>query len=79
MLNCEKCRGILINVKSFVKVIESLRKCTTEASVVPPPLNPENFKRPINCSYCIHEVDTNPYGGPGNIVIENCVGLKVTG
>ena len=77
MLYCGKCRGILINVLSFMKVVKYLRDNTTKPPVDPPPMNPENLKRQIMCPQCNEKMDTHPYGGPGNIVIDNCPRCKV--
>lgn len=77
VLSCEKCRGILINTASFVKNIELLRSRSTKPPVIPPPLNREQFERQIMYPQCNEKMDTHPYGGPGNIVIDNCVCCKV--
>jgi len=77
VLSCQKCRGILIKATSFVKNIELLHSRSTKPPVIPPPLNREQLERQIMCPQCNEKMDTHPYGGPGNIVIDNCPRCKV--
>lgn len=69
---CNKCRGILINQYKFLEVIQHLRSKAKEPPSVPPPMRSEELERKIDCPQCHRQMDTHPYGGPGNIVIDNC-------
>jgi len=77
ILHCENCKGNLIDTASFVKIIELLRAQSIKPHVPNPPMNPEDLKRQTFCPYCKKKMDTHPYGGPGNIVIDNCPRCKV--
>jgi Zn-finger nucleic acid-binding protein len=68
---CNKCRGILINQFSFLIVIQYIRSKAKELST-PPPVRLEELERKTYCPQCHRKMDTHPYGGSGNIVIDNC-------
>ncbi len=76
-LSCGKCRGILLNQISFLYTIEYLRASSTNPPLRPAPMNLEELKRQIDCPKCHKRMDTHPYGGPGNIVIDNCPECKL--
>ena len=69
---CLNCRGMLIDQDVFLMVIEYLRAKSTESPIVPPPVNMEELKRQINCPNCGRQMSTHLYGGPGNLVVDNC-------
>jgi Zn-finger nucleic acid-binding protein len=76
VLYCERCRGVLIPALSFATAIERRRKELNHRPVAPPPLNPKELERRILCPKCGKKMDTHPYGGAGNIVIDNCPRCK---
>jgi Zn-finger nucleic acid-binding protein len=67
---CERCRGMLMGVFPFM--IESLRARRETDPTVPPPPDWSGLKRHIRCPQCHFEMDTHPYGGPGNVIIDDC-------
>jgi Zn-finger nucleic acid-binding protein len=67
---CTRCRGMLIAMDTFVEMLRDLRD--GEHSEFPHPLDREDLKRHIFCPQCGHPMDTHPYCGPGNIVIDDC-------
>lgn len=72
LLSCPNCRGILIQQPDFLFTINYLRANSKEPPITPPPLRKEDLERVINCPNCRQKMHTHPYGGPGNIVIDNC-------
>ena len=70
LLHCERCRGLLIAVEVFVGLIERLRARDYKAA--PDPTAWGDINRPLDCPACGNRMDTHPYGGPGNILIDNC-------
>ena len=72
VLYCENCRGVLIPTKSFVSTIDKRRKNLNHSPVIPPPLDMGELDRRLNCPQCGKRMHTHPYGGPGNIIIDNC-------
>lgn len=70
--HCTRCRGSLLPQQSFLVTINYLR---AGASLPPAPLQPlnrEELQRKLSCPRCRQPLDTHPYGGPGNVVVDNC-------
>jgi Zn-finger nucleic acid-binding protein len=72
VLYCAGCRGLLIGVDRFVDLIAALRAKQKTRDNVSLPLEPRDMERRIRCPRCHQDMDTHPYAGPGNIVIDNC-------
>lgn len=72
ILYCNRCRGLLVEMEVFVAILDELRSRQpgTEFSVRQPDWN--DLKRHINCPRCGAEMETHPYGGPGNVIIDSC-------
>jgi Zn-finger nucleic acid-binding protein len=77
VLQCANCRGILIGQERFLGIVTALRTASTEPPFIPGPPNPEELRRKIFCPLCRNLMDTHPYGGPGNIVVDNCEKCQV--
>jgi Zn-finger nucleic acid-binding protein len=69
---CDKCRGVLIGMDAFRVAAEELKSRLAGATEIPRPMNPGDLKRALRCPKCGWKMDTHPYAGPGNIVIDNC-------
>ena len=76
-LSCTRCRGILLEQNAFMTTLRYLRARSTQPAVQPGPMRTEELERDIGCPYCRKEMDTHPYGGPGNIVVDNCAHCNV--
>lgn len=72
LFNCQKCRGVLVEQAIFLPLIHYIRSKSKGPPIHPPPLRLEELKRKVFCPRCRNPMDTHPYGGPGNIVIDNC-------
>lgn len=68
---CQRCRGMLIPMGNFLALIEELKASHTNHGVPHSP-NPKELDRHLLCPQCHHNMDTHYYGGPGNIVIDDC-------
>ena len=68
---CTRCRGMLIPMGTFLILIQQL-KGQALGTVRPEPPNPRELERRIRCPQCHQPMDTHYYGGPGNIVIDDC-------
>jgi Zn-finger nucleic acid-binding protein len=77
MLYCRKCRGMLLNQDIFLKVVRYLRAESSGPPVEPPPMNPRELERQVACPECGQSMSTHPYGGPGNIVVDNCAHCSI--
>jgi Zn-finger nucleic acid-binding protein len=72
ILYCGACRGMLIGMDLFVGLIQDLRSSRdTPAATLPPP-DRKDLQRRIHCPQCGKVMDTHPYGGPGNVIIDDC-------
>jgi len=73
VLHCERCRGLLIEQEGFRLLIEVLRAQATGPADRPKPLNWQECERSLRCPSCGRTMDTHPYYGPGNVVIDLCI------
>lgn len=74
---CVSCRGILIDQEVFLFVIDNMRAKSTKPTIQPPPVNLQELNRRIKCPRCGHSMSTHFYGGPGNLVVDNCVNCSI--
>jgi Zn-finger nucleic acid-binding protein len=72
VLYCQRCHGLLIDMDVFLAVVEDLRSrhATSEYAGVQPDWGA--LDRRTKCPKCAKEMDTHPYGGPGNVIIDTC-------
>lgn len=77
ILHCQKCRGLLIDQELFLLVINYLRTNSTKPALTPPPVNMKELNRSLFCPNCGKQMSTHLYGGPGNLVVDNCPSCKL--
>jgi Zn-finger nucleic acid-binding protein len=72
ILYCTRCRGMLLPMNLFVAIIQELRshKDTSADTMRQPDWN--GLNRKIRCPQCGETMNTHAYGGPGNIIIDDC-------
>jgi Zn-finger nucleic acid-binding protein len=68
---CKRCRGMLIPMDNFLTLIEEL-KAGHASHGVPHAPDRRELDRRISCPQCQRHMDTHYYGGPGNVVIDDC-------
>ena len=68
---CTRCRGMLIPMETFLVLIEAL-KSQAPGPAVPHAPEGRELNRVVRCPQCQQPMDTHYYGGPGNIVIDDC-------
>ena len=72
-LFCGACFGILIRHADFAGIIQERQaRRSGREPAEPRPIDPESFKRQIECPACRQKMETHPYYGPGNIVVDTC-------
>jgi Zn-finger nucleic acid-binding protein len=69
---CRQCHGVLVDQRQFAEMVAYLRAQTEESASPTRPLNRNDLKRSLHCPLCQQRLDTHPYYGPGNIVIDVC-------
>jgi Zn-finger nucleic acid-binding protein len=73
LLYCNRCRGMLIGMDVFVATVQELRSRLSDAPQAGPHApDQRDLERRLDCPQCHHRMDTHFYGGPGNIVIDDC-------
>ncbi len=68
---CTRCRGMLIPMEKFIPLVDEL-KSGMPACVVPHATDRRELDRHLDCPQCHQRMDTHYYGGPGNVVIDDC-------
>jgi Zn-finger nucleic acid-binding protein len=71
-LYCQACGGVLLDQSIFRQVVERRRARTRSPADPPSPLDHEQLRRQTRCPRCDRLMETHPYYGPGNIVIDRC-------
>jgi Zn-finger nucleic acid-binding protein len=71
-LHCRKCRGTMMAQLLFGEVVQYLRSRANGPADKPRLLRQDELRRRVQCPYCRNPMDTHPYAGPGNIVIDTC-------
>jgi Zn-finger nucleic acid-binding protein len=68
---CTRCRGILVPMEDFLELVWDL-KAEHPGQQIPRPPDRGELNRHVDCPQCHRRMDTHFYGGPGNIVIDDC-------
>jgi Zn-finger nucleic acid-binding protein len=70
---CPQCRGILTTSERLAVIVEKAR--SGRPAIDPPanPFDPAELRRATACPGCGRRMDTHPYGGGGNAVIDSCL------
>jgi len=73
VLLCRTCRGIIASQSDFRYIVKRQRAHAAGPPDKPKPLDARELKRKLSCPNCAERMDTHPYYGPGNIVIDICI------
>ena len=63
---------MLISIGAFVAAIADLRALRQGTAPAGRPPDPRSLDRHINCPQCGGLMETHPYLGPGNVIIDTC-------
>jgi Zn-finger nucleic acid-binding protein len=72
ILYCGRCRGMLIEMDVFIAVIQDLRARRAGTSDAARQPDWQDLNRRLKCPQCGQLMDTHPYYGPGNVIIDDC-------
>lgn len=72
VLYCHQCRGLLTTNGKFRDIVQTLRKSDATRDETPPPFDPSEYERQLDCPICHQPMEAHPYYGPGNVVIDTC-------
>ncbi len=68
---CPKCRGVMIPQNQLALIVRILRS-TSQKIEAELPLNKADLDPVRYCQTCGNRMDSHPYGGGGNVVIDVC-------
>ncbi|HRX85839.1 MAG TPA: zf-TFIIB domain-containing protein [Phycisphaerae bacterium] len=69
---CTGCGGLLCAMEHFALIIRTRRAEYTGLENDPQALNRAELERDVRCPQCAAVMETHPYGGAGNVVIDTC-------
>lgn len=72
VIGCPTCRGLLMGTPAFGMLIADRRKAWKGPELLPQRVDPESLHRAAECPGCGYRMDTHPYYGPGNCVVDSC-------
>ncbi len=75
---CADCGGFVVPKRSFQEMIRRLRAAYRGPDDQPTPMDPAELNESCDCPGCLQPMETHPYYGPGNSVIDSCAGCGVT-
>lgn len=68
---CHSCEGLLVPRSDFVDIVR-MRRAGAERVDDAAPFDPHELHRSIACPRCARKMETHPFYGPGNVVIDSC-------
>ncbi|MCE9531639.1 MAG: zf-TFIIB domain-containing protein, partial [Planctomycetes bacterium] len=74
---CGTCRGFLTTNPDFTSILAHRREEVKVPSSVPRSLERDELHRRVGCPNCKKKMDTHPYGGGGNVVVDTCYRCKL--
>jgi Zn-finger nucleic acid-binding protein len=77
VLYCAKCRGLLLSINQFLPLVEFLRALRRPTDSDIQPRDNSDADRGFECPKCGRTMTGHPYGGPGNVNIDNCEACSV--
>lgn len=77
LLSCPQCDGLLATNDDFSLLVRLRRAAHEGPPAQPVPLEPVELARTTTCPNCRKAMETHPYYGPGNVVIDTCPRCKV--
>jgi Zn-finger nucleic acid-binding protein len=76
-VGCPKCLGMLIDGEGFGELVRMLRSMYKGPNDLPKPPEENELRKHRQCPSCLGTMDTHPYYGPGNVVIDACRECKL--
>ena len=74
---CDQCHGLLIEMGEFVAAVEELRSRHTQSQYAGKQPDWHDLDRHTDCPRCRRPMDTHPYCGAGNVIIDTCESCSV--
>jgi Zn-finger nucleic acid-binding protein len=77
ILYCNQCHGLLISMDDFMPAVEELRSRHEHSEYAGQQPDWHDLDRRTDCPKCRRRMDTHPYCGPGNVIIDTCESCSV--
>ena len=74
---CTHCHGVLIPMDDFMGVVDALRSRHETAAYAGQQPDWHDLEKSAACPKCRQTMDTHPYCGPGNVIIDTCENCSV--
>ena len=74
---CNQCHGLLIDMDDFMAVVEELRSRHEHSEYTGQQPDWRDLDRHTDCPKCKKRMNTHPYCGPGNVIIDTCEDCSV--
>jgi len=72
-LYCRRCYGILVRNASFGDIVRNRRAARERQQFQQVrPIDTSQYERTLKCPSCNKRMETHPYYGPGNVIIDSC-------
>ncbi len=69
---CDRCRGFLTLTPIFGSIVGKRRQHHGSHEQITEPFDPDELKRALHCPRCRQRMETHPYFGGGNAVVDTC-------
>jgi Zn-finger nucleic acid-binding protein len=69
---CPQCRGFLTGTAAFGRLVTERRRRARSQERTGAPFDRKELRRVITCPACRKRMETHPYGGGGNAVVDTC-------
>jgi Zn-finger nucleic acid-binding protein len=69
---CTTCRGFLCSNADFGEIVPKRRNQFADEPTKPRAFDSKELQRRLKCPQCRKGMDTHPYGGGGNAVVDTC-------
>jgi len=69
---CATCGGFMAELESFQIIVARRRAQPTGGEITTKPFHAAELERAVSCPCCGQRMDTHPYGGGGNVVVNTC-------
>jgi len=74
---CTACQGFLATNADFGEIVPKKRNQFSDQPTIPRSFDPKELQRRLKCPQCRKMMDTHPYGGGGNAVVDTCDRCKL--
>jgi Zn-finger nucleic acid-binding protein len=74
---CPHCHGMLFRQDVFATLLPQMRATSACTTLMPKPIDLDELKVRRICPTCDSPLETHPYCGPGNAVIDSCFPCKL--